>query len=164
MCYNNKNEENIRGRKMKKFVLSFLILWLFAGLCIAKDSTQNNLTKYPKSGSYKIKTRSNTILYGKDGHKKSSTLNTASGNTVTTKYDKTGKKTKTVIKNPNGTTKVYNKNGKLTKKKQTTTYPTKHGRKRKQTKTVVKNSNETTKVYNKNGELIKKKQVTTYSN
>ena len=147
---------------MKKFILSFLIVGLFTGLCVAKGKTKSNMTKNPQSGSYKIKTQSNTILYGKDGHKKSVTRETSSGNTVTTKYDKTGKKTKTVVKNPNGTAKVYNKDGKLTEKKQVTTYTPKHDKKGKETKTVVKNSTETTKVYNKQGELIKKKEVTSY--
>lgn len=147
---------------MKNLFLSLFMVYLLSGWCVAKDSPQSKLTKYPQSGSYKIKTESNTILYGKDGHKKSSTHKSPSGNIVTTKYDKKGQKTKTVIKNPNGTTKVYNKQGKLTEKKQVTTYPTKHNRKGKQTKTVVKNSTETTKVYNKQGELTKKKQTTTY--
>ena len=161
MCHDNKNE-NMRRKKMKKFILSFLIIGLFSGLCVAKGKKQGNLTKNPKSGSYKIKTQSNTILYGKDGHKKSVTRETSSGTTVTTKYDKTGKKTKTVVKNPNGTAKVYNKDGKLTEKKQVTTYTPKHDKKGKATKTVVKNSTTTTKVYNKQGELIKKKEVTAH--
>lgn len=147
---------------MKKFILSFLIIGLFTGLCVAKGKTKSKLTKNPKSGSYKIKTQSNTILYGKDGHKKSVTRETASGNTVTTKYDKKGQKTKTVVKNPNGTTQIYNTNGKLTEKKQVTTYTPKHDKKGKETKTVVKNSTATTQVYNKQGELIKKKEVTDY--
>ena len=149
---------------MKNFILSFFIICLFSGLCVAKDATQSRLTKNPKSGSYKITTQSSSILYGKDGHKKSATRKTSAGDTITTKYDKTGKTTKTVMKNSAGTTKVYNKNGKLTEKKQVTIYTPKHDKKGKETKNVVKNSTETTKVYNKNGELIRKKQVTTYKN
>lgn len=106
---------------MKNFTLLLTILFLFSGLCFAKTNSNNSVTRY-KSGSYKVTTGNRSDTYDKYGKKKSSTVTDSLGNTTTITYDKNGNKTKTTVKEANGTIKIYDKNGKLTKKKQVTNY------------------------------------------
>ena len=106
---------------MKKFILLITILFLFTNLTFAKTK-QTNSVKHYKSGSYKVTTGNRSNTYDKYGKKKSSTVKDSSGDTTITKYDKNGNKTKTTVKKPNGSSKTYDRNGKLTKKKEVTEY------------------------------------------
>ena len=102
---------------MKKFILLSVVTFLFCNLSFA----DSKVIHY-KSGSYKVTTGNRSNTYDKYGKKKTSTVKDFSGKTVTKKYDKKGTTSKTTVKEPNGTTKVYDKNGKLIKKKQVINY------------------------------------------
>lgn len=106
---------------MKNFILLLTISFLFSGLTFVKAGQATSVTHY-KSGSYKVTTGNRSDTYDKYGKKKSSTVTDSLGNTTTITYDKNGNKTKTTVKEANGTIKIYDKNGKLTKKKQVTNY------------------------------------------
>lgn len=105
---------------MKKIILSLVVLFLFSSLSFA--GKQTNSVKHYKSGSYTVTTGNRSNTYDKYGKKKSSIVKDSSGNTTITKYDKKGNKTKTTIKKPNGSSKTYDKNGKLIKKTEVTNY------------------------------------------
>ncbi len=106
---------------MKKITLLLTILFLFSNFSFAKTNSDNSVTRY-KSGSYKVTTGNRSNTYDKYGKKKSSKVKDSSGNTTITKYDKKGNKTKTTIKKPNGSSKTYDKNGKLIRKTEVTNY------------------------------------------
>ena len=107
---------------MKKITLLLAILFLFSNFAFAKTNS-NNSVKHYKSGSYKVTTGNRSNTYDKYGKKKSSKVKDSSGNTTITKYDKKGNKTKTTVKKPNGSSKTYDKNGKLIRKTEVTDYP-----------------------------------------
>ena len=107
---------------MKKLILLLTILFLFTSLTFAKTNSNNSVTRY-KSGSYKVTVGNRTDTYNKYGKKKSSKVKDSSGNTTITKYDKKGNKTKTTVKKSKGSSKTYDKNGKLIKKIEVTNYP-----------------------------------------
>ena len=106
---------------MKKFTFLLTILFLFSSLGFARTNS-NNSVKHYKSGSYEVTTGNRSNTYDKYGKKKSSKVKDSSGNTTITKYDKKGNKTKTTIKKPNGSSKTYDKNGKLIRKTEVTNY------------------------------------------
>lgn len=106
---------------MKKLILLFSLFLLFGNLSFAKTKS-NNSVKHYKSGSYEVTTGNRSNTYDKYGKKKSSKVKDSSGNTIITKYDKKGNKTKTTIKKANGSSKTYDKNGKLIKKSEVTNY------------------------------------------
>ncbi|MCR4663043.1 MAG: hypothetical protein K5622_04050 [Endomicrobiaceae bacterium] len=106
---------------MKKITLLLTILFLFSNLSFAKTK-QTNSVKHYKSGSYTVTTGNRSNTYDKYGKKKSSKIKDSSGNTTITKYDKKGNKTKTTVRKPNGSSKTYDKNGRLIKKTEVTNY------------------------------------------
>lgn len=105
---------------MKKLTLLLTLLFLFSSLTFAKSQT--NSVEHYKSGSYKVTTGNRSNTYDKYGKKKSSKVKDSSGNTTITKYDKKGNKIKTTVKKPNGSSKTYDKTGKLIKKTEVTNY------------------------------------------
>lgn len=105
---------------MKKLTLLLTLLFLFGNLSFAERQT--NSVKHYKSGSYTVTTGNRSNTYDKYGKKKSSTVKDSSGNTTITKYDKKGNKTKTTVRMPNGSSKTYDKNGRLIKKTEVTNY------------------------------------------
>ena len=105
---------------MKNFTFLLAILFLFSNLSFAERQT--NSVEHYKSGSYKVTTGNRSNTYDKYGKKKSSKVKDSSGNTTITKYDKKGNKKSTTIKKPNGSSKTYDKNGKLIKKIEVTNY------------------------------------------
>ena len=106
---------------MKKLILLFSLFLLFGNLSFAKTKQTNSIKHY-KSGSYEVTTGNRSNTYDKYGKKKSSKVKDSSGNTTITKYDKKGNKIKTTVKKPNGSSKTYDKNGKLIKKSEVTNY------------------------------------------
>lgn len=107
---------------MKKVLVMLTILFLFSNLSFAKTKS-NNSVKHYKSGSYKVTTGNRSNTYDKYGKKKSSKVKDSSGNTTTKKYDKNGNVKSTKVTKPNGSSKTYDKNGKLIKKTEVTDYP-----------------------------------------
>ena len=105
---------------MKKISLMLVVLFLFNGLSLA--GSQTNSVKHYKSGSYKVTTGNRSDTYDKYGKKKSSKTTDSSGNTTTIKYDKNSNKIQTTVRKPNGSSKTYDKTGKLIKKKEVTNY------------------------------------------
>lgn len=105
---------------MKKIILSLLVLFLFSSLSFA--GKQTNSVEHYKSGSYKVTTGNRSNTYDKYGKKKSSKVKDSSGNTTTKKYDKNGNVKSTKVTKPNGSSKTYDKNGKLIKKTEVTDY------------------------------------------
>jgi len=106
---------------MKKLISLITILFLFSNLSFAKSNQTISVEHY-KSGSYKVTTGNRSNTYDKYGKKKSSKVKDSSGNTTITKYDKKGNKIKTTVKKPNGSSKTYDKTGKLIKKTEVTNY------------------------------------------
>ena len=121
---------------MKKFVVLFIALLLFSNFVFAKTDKTSSVTHY-KSGSYKITAGNRTDTYDKYGKKKSSSIKDSSGKITTAVYDKNGNKTKTTVKSPNGTTKIYDKTGKLIKTKQVTNYQYKMKKNNKKTIFII---------------------------
>lgn len=115
-----KIKTNRRFVKMKNFTLFLAILFLFSNLTFAERQT--NSVEHYKSGSYKVTTGNRSITYDKYGKKKSSTEKDSAGNTTVTKYDKNGNKKSTTVKKTDGSSKTYDKNGKLIKKTEVTNY------------------------------------------
>lgn len=93
----------------------------FVSFSFAKANSNNSVARY-KSGSYKVTAGNRTDTYDKYGKKKSSTIEDSSGNKTTITYDKNGNKIKTTIKSSDGSSKTYDKNGKLIKSKKVTNY------------------------------------------
>lgn len=106
---------------MKKLILLFSLFLLFGNLSFAKMNSNNSVTRY-KSGSYKVTTGNRTDTYDKYGKKKSTFIEDSLGNKTTITYDKNGNKIKTTIKSSDGSSKTYDKNGKLIKSKKVTDY------------------------------------------
>lgn len=106
---------------MKKFILLLVSIFLFNNFAFAKTNSNNSITRY-KSGSYKITTGNKSNIYNKYGKKKSSKVKDSSGTTTIKKYDKKGNIKSIKITKPNGSSKTYNKSGKLIKKTEVTNY------------------------------------------
>ena len=94
---------------------------MFSNLTFAKTNQNNSVTHY-KTGSYKVTAGNRSNTYDKYGKKKSSKVKDSSGNTTIKKYDKNGNVKSTKVTKPNGSSKTYDKNGKLIKKTEVTNY------------------------------------------
>ncbi len=107
--------------KIRKLYVIIVALFFFSNLTFAKTNQNNSVTHY-KTGSYKVTAGNRSNTYDKYGKKKSSKVKDSSGNTTIKKYDKNGNVKSTKVTKPNGSSKAYDKNGKLIKKTEVTNY------------------------------------------